>query len=175
MFIIEGPDNVGKTTVAKKIVAFMDNNADFQTWYAHLSKPGEAFDYQHGYKDLISWGAVMDRFHMGAEVYEYPSKISAETKRLLNMDLCSVGSYRVVMVMEPTVYKMNLDNSDRDQMFDRTSMIEHNKIFSELAHEADDFCIGDEVSPYPSDATIMKWCEAWKLRVRHAVEWKNDH
>ena len=61
--IIEGPDQSGKTTLAKALAKRLG-------WeYVHMTKPPVDFNYLEGYLHECSRARVHDRFHLGAVVY----------------------------------------------------------------------------------------------------------
>ena len=63
MIILEGPDHIGKTTVAKRI-------CEFTGWkYEHLGVPDKDWDYFIDYLCRLRPNTVWDRFHLGGWVY----------------------------------------------------------------------------------------------------------
>jgi len=63
MIIIEGPDLVGKTTLAKKIA----ERAKLR--YRHLSRMPDVFDFFHGYTQMMHPHVVHDRMFLSEPVY----------------------------------------------------------------------------------------------------------
>src|SRR5438045_2741728 len=113
MFILEGPDHVGKTTAAKRLVELAHARGLKQVSYRHMSRPPEDFDYFGDYLKMMTdpW-IVQDRFHYGGLVYgdicRGGTKISNYNLCLLESVLALQGSYTVVMVAEQALMQQRL-------------------------------------------------------------------
>lgn len=63
MLIIEGPDLVGKTTLAKKL------RDELLGDYFHFGPLTDDFDFIHGYAQFVKPNRIMDRFHLSEIAY----------------------------------------------------------------------------------------------------------
>lgn len=69
MLIIEGPDGVGKTTLAKLLVEVLSTRAPYT--YEHLSRLPKTWVSPWSYIDRMHRYCVKDRFHMSEIAYAY--------------------------------------------------------------------------------------------------------
>lgn len=101
MFILEGADLVGKTTLAKRILERPVMQHRGYT-YAHLSRPPCGFDHYWDYIGMMNRHVVQDRFHMGELVYRSVLKqdtpLTPYMIRLIDAQLRLIGAYTVIVI-----------------------------------------------------------------------------
>lgn len=129
MICIEGPDAVGKTTFAKKLLKLINERTKGRHVYAHFTRLPEGFDSYWGYIERASRFIVQDRFHM-SEVTYAPARgdiprICPETYRLVDAKLRSLGAFTVLIVSDPDLVEERCDDT---QMFNK----EQNKAVAEI-------------------------------------------
>lgn len=167
MFIIEGSDCLGKTTVANKIVKMMSESV-YPVRYEHMTRPNKNFDFFYDYKDMMSKYAVMDRFHMGGQVYH--DAISTARMRIIEGWLQGLGSYTVLLyASDDEWYRDHLREclgDGRKEMFEIDKIIKYNRKFKRIAQDR----IGSEprfdgvwnvCGGYASDHVITAWTKQW--------------
>jgi len=167
MFIIEGADNLGKTTAAKKIVKICKEKLGFPTSYFHMGRPNERFNFSTHYRDHMKIFSVQDRFHLGAWVYHPPGTMSLDTLKWVEAELAIRASYTVIFVpADDNAYLERLQNSKRDEMLSPEEIVESGIKFRNLIpmvqHDAVFFFNGT----YPSDELLEKWASEWVARVK---------
>jgi len=177
MFIIEGPDNVGKTTAAKRLVHLAANvllDEEYPYYpirYAHMSRPNKAFDFCHDYRDIMSMYAVQDRFHLGALVW-HEGVMDKANLRLIESWLLGLGTVTVVWSVEDSLYETMLETNSKEEMFDNRRLIEANRTYSTIGlrmHELDpifDIHWHSTVNKmYPNDDDLLSWLRVWYERL----------
>jgi hypothetical protein len=180
MFIIEGPDCVGKTTVANKIISYMQkNHPQFQVHYQHMTRPAEGFDFCYDYFDRISTYGVMDRFHLGALMYHPPVTLTIAAQRIVEGRLYARGSFILIMyASDSCTYraKLNEHANQRKEMFHTEILIEANRKINNLItaktilfDQIFDVTV-DGSMVYPTDEDIRNYCEQWVSRLRIVKE-----
>jgi hypothetical protein len=102
MLIIEGTDHVGKTTLAKKLVAELDTDG---YTYRHLTRLTAGFDRYWDYLPMMTKKVVMDRFFLSEIAYQRAREekfmtIGTEELRLLNAKLALFAGYTVVVTCD---------------------------------------------------------------------------
>jgi len=186
MFIIEGPDCVGKTTVADKVVEMANSYGSFPIYYQHMTRPPRHFDFCFHYLDMMSKYAVMDRFHLGALAYHPADTLPAYQRKFVESQLYQKGSIIVIMyASNPLRYREKLEAhaSQRKEMFDFDVLVNANAIFTELALSGNyDYTWDITQSNYPDssiefrypDKEVLKtWIETW-FKSLHILEmWKH--
>jgi len=166
MFIIEGADNLGKTTAAKQIVEKIER---FPVFYSHMTRPKlNAFNFGTHYVDRMSVYGVQDRFHLGGIVYH--DAIGPTALRYIEGELLVRGSYIAIFIARDEAwYRQHLESNKKDEMYGIETMVKTNQKFIELVdtHRVhfDALC---EVSEhgFPGYSLIEYWCEQWKDRLR---------
>lgn len=140
MLIIEGPDGVGKTTLAHAIVKRF-NDMDEKPWpliYQHFSRLPDGWDYFGDYLPFMRPNVVMDRFIMSELVYGTVTRgetmISPRQYRMLDGHLAVQASMTVVISALPSAYERMIDSDmkARDQMFSRDINVRVNEAYCEI-------------------------------------------
>lgn len=107
MLIIEGPDAVGKTTLARKCVKaandLFEQNANLTpATYVHLSALPHGWHYYQDYLPLIQRGFVMDRFHLSEVAYgkgiRKDTNLSNTYLDMLNAQITLIGGVTALLV-----------------------------------------------------------------------------
>lgn len=105
MIIVEGPDGVGKTTVARAIQSEMWRRLGRCPTYRHMTKPIDNFDFYWGYEAQMERYSVQDRFHLGELAYGarcYPCRQNAINLKLIRARLQQLGAVVVVITAKST-------------------------------------------------------------------------
>jgi hypothetical protein len=168
MLIIEGPDNLGKTTAAKRIVELI---TDWPVYYAHMSRPNQTFDFFHHYKSMMSPYAVQDRFHLGSLVWHegimYQSKL-----RIIEAWLQLQGSLTIIFYSGNRAWYLNrLNESQKDEMFNIDEIMEANEQYIKMmdgSHEEEpryDFAFDVGSFGFPKDHVLEYWIKIWTSRL----------
>jgi len=137
MIIVEGPDMIGKTWLANKLV-FELNTLGYPVQYAHMSKPPQGFDYYWGYVNMMRRNVVMDRFHLGEIVYrpvtegftyQTPSQFA-----LLQTKLKRMGAVVVLCHADPQlIVEQHRKQVHETEMFPLDAILSANDGFRECA------------------------------------------
>lgn len=178
MLIIEGADNLGKTTACKRLVELADRRRFIPAYYAHMGRPPERFDFKYDYVDRMSFFAVQDRFHLGSLIWH--ENVMYEHKlKFIEEKLAQFGSFVVVFYSSSkTHYEHRIKNSSRDEMFEGNDIIQANDAYRELAsfgrlkglNPAVDLTIDvryDGEWYYPTDEQLDSILNRWEERLEH--------
>jgi len=174
MFIIEGADNLGKTTAAQKILALSAKRAEHglspaaPTYYAHMSRPNAAFDFCHDYLDMMSRHAIQDRFHLGGLVW-HQGVLTPDKLNFVEGHLMTLGSFLVVFyTSDDEWYKKSLMASTKEEMFDPTTIVEANAKFRDnipYTSRMIDIMYDVKDGQWPSEETLNDWLFRWLERM----------
>lgn len=192
MFIIEGSDNLGKTTAAKRMVELaaeyvhehpftklLPGNLtetsytyhSFPLYYTHMSRPCECFDFFNDYNDMSSKYAVQDRFHLGGLIW-HKDKITPASLSIIEGRLLALGSMVCVFYASDKWWFEDRQRSDeRKQMFDPNARWEANKKYMEMAckdHNPDthvDIAYDVSQNGFPNDNVLKGWLSMWYERL----------
>lgn len=117
MLIIEGPDGVGKTTLAKELQKRLSG---FGYIYSHFTRLPDSFDRVWGYVERMSRRVVQDRFHMSELAYTYArgdtTKLDTESYRLVDAHLRQIGGMTILLNADPELVESRWDQT---QMYDK--------------------------------------------------------
>lgn len=181
MFLIEGSDNLGKTTAAKTLIKLCNTpDCPYPIRYGHMSRPNEdVFNFGSDYMDLISVFAVQDRFHIGGMFY-HPNRISLPALRWIEGQMQIRGSFTVLLVAKETLwYEEHLRKFQKEEMFDIKYMLEANEFFIHhaertLAGDLDDFRFDviHDVSEdqFVTETQLFDWKQKWFERLAFLEE-----
>lgn len=193
MFIIEGSDCLGKTTIANKIVNndlgldehLITTEINYPFYYSHMTRPVEGvFDFFYDYKDMMSKYAIQDRFHIGGWVY-HNRKISLEQLKIIEGWLYSLGSFIMVLyASDEEWYKTHVTNlfmENRKELFKLDELVEFNRRFTKLVknnnYETPKWDMALDVSngEFASNDFIKTMLSQWKRRLnllpRHGIHY----
>lgn len=119
MLIIEGPDCVGKTTLAHTLNKGL---ADLGYVYSHFTRLPYGFDRYWGYIERMSRRIVQDRFHLSEIVYAEArgdvSPLTPEMYNLVDARLRMLGGFTVLITADEELLRKRF--SPHNQMFDLT-------------------------------------------------------
>lgn len=184
MIIIEGPDSVGKTTLAKKLEAHGDVFPAHA--YRHFSRLRADRDPVWFYERHCDVDDVIDRFHMSEIVYavcrgEAPVMTPLGYQLIDAMIRLRCG-FIVVVTCDTHVLHKKMKKDRRDQMYDSDFNHEVNETFINLANDRRISQLADympvsidyhihlsEVVPWPSDAHIQ---EIVRLYAHRRAAWR---
>lgn len=171
MLIIEGADNLGKTTAAKRLVKLADNHPSAGYWpvrYQHMSRPNKCFDFCNDYTDMMSKFAVQDRFHMGSLVWHEGVQTLARMK-VIEGRLLALGSSMIVMYAgDDDWYRRHLAEQPKDELFDAETLVTANRKFRE---QSDYWSSMVDVMwdvcrfGFPDDIVLGAWLDRWVERL----------
>lgn len=169
MLVIEGSDNLGKTTLAKKIVRRV-SEMGYPVVYSWMTRPNEQlFDFFLDYKKMMNPYAVQDRFHLGGLAY-HQDKITPQKLAIINGWIRSVGGLIIVLYAEDEKwYEEHIKADTRKNILDISTMCRGNKYFKWCAKHGDcDFSFNifpgtflrdnvNFVSDFDMDELIGEW------------------
>lgn len=173
MLILEGSDDVGKTTAAMRMVFLAAQRAEVEeraAWrypvrYEHMTRPNAGFDFYRDYMDMVSMFAIADRFHIGGLVWH--DAIPYNKLKLIESWLLAVGSFTVLFVSDdPDWYTERLEARSRDHMFDAGTLMAANNSYLDMALGAYKFPVyHDQVifvnHGWPDDNVLNTILDSW--------------
>jgi hypothetical protein len=187
MLVIEGPDGVGKTTLARRLQAEMAQSVSYQHW----GKLPDSFDFYHGYLDAIRPLSVCDRFIMSEVAYgigaRHHSRLGPLSYHVLDAKIALVGGITVVIHCENDAVCEHVHRNKGESAF---TLEEHRRINAVYRHVAQtggveydgrqwtvwhDFgyqltAAGIAANQWPSsdETFITLLLTAWRSRIMHA-------
>lgn len=169
MLIIEGPDLVGKTTLAHKIVKQMQALHDRPTVYQHFSRLPKSWDHYRHYIPYITPRTVMDRFIISELVYgkvcRNTQSIDAETLRLLEARLAMVGSMTIVITSTPDFLARQWRDRKREEMYELEHVIavneEYTRVLASVSYDVH-YIVRDQ---FVDDTAVDRLCGGWQQRL----------
>lgn len=130
MIIFEGGDQLGKTTACKRLVEMVGEQ--IPAWYAHMTRPVEAFNFAEDYIERINGHAVQDRFHLGALVW-HTDVMKQQNLRLVERHLDRWRSVVVVLYTKfERPYGIRLKASSEREMFDADTILKANRTYRDI-------------------------------------------
>lgn len=175
MIIIEGADNVGKTTLAQKLAELMARHFGKQEWrahYRHMTRPPPDFDHVSGYFEGVG-SVVQDRYHLGAIVYGmmlgrggYPD---AQGMRHVQRYLAWRGALVVVMTSNRDSLRERLRKSTKQEMYEQGVILAANDCFRALStqhNQGAPYCdrVIDVTDGWPGQAEEELLMAEWRSR-----------
>lgn len=173
MIILEGPDNVGKTTAAKKLAAIIAEELKLPAdrCYRHMTKPPDDFDHVREYMERVG-PHVQDRFHLGAITYgRLTGNGNCPTARKMHL----VQRYLrwqgcVVVVMHAERDWLRRSQFGKEEMYRLDTILDVNDAYRALLSTTNRgepyHDIEHDVSKkgWPDDAMLRTWIDAWRGR-----------
>jgi len=172
VLIIEGADELGKTTAAKRLVELAAEDGKYPIRYAHMSRPNSTFDFFNDYSDMFSLFAVQDRFHIGGMVW-HKNAISTSALRIIEGRLYTLGSVVVVMHTSDKDWYDAALSKGKPQSFSTNDIVTANDMFCALSQNnvvSSDFIYDVKDGKYPSDDTLSMWLDCWYSRLKLLVD-----
>lgn len=176
MLIIEGSDNLGKTTAAKALVKLAAGHGRYPVRYSHMSRPNDTFDFLHDYQDISSKFAVQDRFHLGGLVW-HKEKIGRDALKVIEGRLQALGSLCVIMYTSDAAwYKDHLKLHAKPELFDHEKLIVANEHYQALAEHVawHDYVFDVRDGKYPGLTEFGQWIQTWYRRLELIGEVRRD-
>lgn len=174
MFIIEGGDCLGKTTLAKGVVEYVRTSLTKPACYCHMSRPNEmTFDFLWDYKKLMAPCLVYDRFHLGGLAY-HEDKFTANSLSLIEGMVMSRGAFIVIIYCsDHRWYEKRLENDSRGNLLDVPAMCEANIRFTQMVKDKSvRFDVSFDLKPKPSEFEVYpvpeqykEWAHDWQMRL----------
>lgn len=132
--IIEGSDDLGKTTFAKKLIRYIWDHDEYPVMYSWMTRPNEAtFDFAKSYKMMLNSYTVQDRFHLGAIAY-HKDKITAEHLNWIEELIRDAGGLVVLFFAEDeNWYKEHIAKDKRGNLLANEILCKANSVFTQIA------------------------------------------
>lgn len=127
MIILEGSDQVGKTTLMNDLLKFFP---DFES--RHLSKLPKTWNSPKDYLHLMTEKIIWDRFHISEPIY---AKIRGESSMATPEDFEVIHKQEekllvVVITTEPCdLEKRLIANKGREEMYSNANILKANKMY----------------------------------------------
>lgn len=177
MLIIEGSDNLGKTTFAKKLIKYIWDHDKYPCMYSHMTRPNEAtFDFFKDYEMMINPYTIQDRFHLGAIAY-HENKITTEHLNRIDEWIRDAAGFVVLLFAEDEDwYRKWLSKDRRGNLLTNDKLCKANSIFTQIATQEHslhpDFAYAFDLSNghFVSDKNIELIAERWIERRRWTME-----
>lgn len=173
MLVIEGADNLGKTTAAKRLVEIAAKQCVYPIRYQHMGRPNDVFDFFKDYRDMLSMYAVQDRFHLGALIW-HENVITPGKFKLLESWMAALGSYTVLFISDcKKWYAKRIETSKRKEMFDVNKILSANLQYAKMAYlgdsrfkpRIDKVFVVDCKDDFPTDLQLAGVLEEWYERM----------
>jgi len=177
MIIIEGSDQLGKTTLARKLsiqlssVLYGDEDHTERV-YRHMTRPPDGFDHLTGYVERVG-PHVWDRFHLGALAYGRLTGNGGcpNPRQMLWVQryLRWQGAIVIVMHADRWWLKEHLD-STREEMYSKQTILDVNDIFVMISRSSNhgekycDFSIDVTDGAWPNEQTVEMLVNTWRER-----------
>jgi thymidylate kinase len=175
MLILEGSDCLGKSTFAEKLLAEADSRVIHPTFYSHMSRPNNAFDFFTHYQDMITKYAIQDRFHIGGIVWH--DRIPQDKLDIIEAWLALAGSLTIVLYASDDVaYRELLKKDQRGNLLSLDTMCDANKEYRAMAKDNHELSVNInysyDITPtcvpiYPDQQDVELIIDEWfdKLRL----------
>jgi thymidylate kinase len=124
MLVLEGPDQMGKTTIAKRLCQLGD-------WeYRHMTIRPAGWRFPEDYYELIQPGVVQDRFHLGAYAYQ-----GFLFDRMGVWERIKATGGMIVLITADPRFLLKRWNRDRHEMFPAKKVLDANCRFQECEND----------------------------------------
>lgn len=136
MLIIEGPDLVGKTTLAHACQKILEARR-YSHIYVHFTRLPVAFDRYWDYLPFIRRNVVQDRFHMSRQAYgrqflEQERMNDVELK-LLQAKIWEVGGFTVLCLAKTDDFlRKQFEAKNREEMYKLDGIIGVNRKYHDI-------------------------------------------
>jgi len=166
--IIEGSDNLGKTTFAKKLVRYVWDHDKYPCMYSWMTRPNEkTFDFFDSYEMMINPYTIQDRFHFGALAY-HKDKISYENLTEIERWIQDAGGFVVLFyAKDKNWYRRYIARDERGNILADDILCKGNSVFTSIAsgHHSlrPDFKYAFDISDkqFVSDENVERIAEIW--------------
>jgi hypothetical protein len=140
MLIVEGPDLVGKTTLAKKI-ALKLNECGWPHIYQHLSRLPECsrHDILGMYRRLMNPYTVRDRFHYSEPLYAAirgdAALLGPGSYKQIERELLNYEKFLIVITADDELIEARHKKLGRKEMYDLDKILQVNQLYYTAAEE----------------------------------------
>lgn len=174
MLVIEGPDNLGKTTACRRLVEIV-KTLGLKAEYRHMSRPNECFDWRHDYLKMMSPHYVQDRFHIGSILW-HEKVMSLRRLQIIDSWICGLGGLVVLFyASDEKWYENSLRESKKEEMFSPDNILRANRLCKRIAESwATENVVADFVSVdfaydvsrfgFADDRVLRTIADEWILR-----------
>jgi len=174
--IIEGSDNLGKTTFAKKLIRYIWDHDKYPVMYSWMTRPNEeTFDFCESYKMMLNPYTVQDRFHLGALAY-HKNKLSFSSLNLVEHWIENCGGLVVLFYAENESWYENYISKDkRGNLLDIQTLCKANSVFKRIAlrkhklHPMIDYAFDISEKHFPSDTAVKFIANDWIRKRREFI------
>jgi hypothetical protein len=134
MLIVEGPDLVGKTTLAKKLATYL-NDHGWPHVYRHLSRLPESWRVQSvaNYRRLMSPYVVQDRFHMSEPMYATMRRDAAflgpSSYAQVQRELRNFEAFTIVITADESLIRRRYERCERPEMYKLADILRVNDLY----------------------------------------------
>ena len=183
MIVIEGPDLVGKTRLAKRLESMFEGGA-FPPIpamvYQHLSKPPVGLSALQLYSSLAGLHFIRDRFHISEPLYAKAAGRDAmffpEEGRMVDAHLRVMGTLTIIVTCEDCLIEDRYAELKDREMFPLETVLRVNNYFHSLARkngewkdykfDLDYHIHCDKAKPFPSRWDLEQIIESYTERRR---------
>lgn len=166
--VIEGSDNLGKTTFAKKLIKYIWEYGNYPVMYSWMTRPNEkTFDFFESYKMMINPYTVQDRFHLGAIAY-HKGKISAEHLNWIEEWIRDVGGLVVLFYAQDSRWYENyIAKDERGNLLANEILCKANSAFARMAYGDHtlrprfDYAFDISDGNFVKDSAVLEIAERW--------------
>jgi len=174
--IIEGSDNLGKTTFAKKLVRYIWDHDKYPVMYSWMTRPNETtFDFFKSYKMMLNPYTVQDRFHLGALAY-HKDKISGESLNWMDEWIRDIGGFIILFfASDEDWYKEHIAEDKRGNLLASEILCRANSIFTQIAfghhllHPKVNYRFDISEGQFISDKVVKMIAEHWIKQRREFI------
>lgn len=175
--IIEGSDDLGKTTFAKKLIRYIWDHDEYPVMYSWMTRPNEAtFDFFKSYKMMLNPYTIQDRFHLGAIAY-HKNKILAEHLNWIEEWIRDVGGFVVLLfAIDEDWYKKHLAKDKRGNLLANEILCDANSVFRQIGinqhplHPRFEYAFDISGGCFIEDKFVKIIAEQWIAKRQRAIE-----
>jgi len=134
--IIEGSDDLGKTTFAKKLIRYIWDHDEYPVMYSWMTMPNETtFDFFKSYEMMLNPYTIQDRFHLGALAYHKDKITIPHTLLCIERWIRDTGGFVILFFAEDERwYKEHLAKDKRGNLLANEILCKANFIFTQIAN-----------------------------------------
>lgn len=176
MIILEGTDNLGKTTFAHKLRTRLRERLQIDYAYTHFTVLSPSFRFPMDYLPFFTHNTMLDRFYQSELAYSAARGVQSRVSDAMASKLDAIaelaGCTRVLFLASSTRRVAD----DREQMFDTGVIQRANEAYDQLYAtrrlQFDYILHLDGGNPWPSDQQLESVCQLVRQRrVDASVSW----
>ncbi|PHR92023.1 MAG: hypothetical protein COA69_09665 [Robiginitomaculum sp.] len=180
MLILEGADNLGKTTAAWKMMKIAKAKGVKNLGCHHMGRPDKSFNFCSDYGPMMGHSLIQDRFHLGALVW-HDGVMNFPRLRAVEDRLATFNPLIIVFTADTELfdYKATLDPGR--ELFDLDSIVKANGIYEDITRghfaleespdfkvRVDDHYVMRHETDFPDDDQLEQWVDMWMEVKREA-------